>query len=172
MLQTLLTQSFHTTIEQSANTYQHGYFITFVRRQYSNYNIKQDEVIHWIKNIINDKDLKFYIFKVVNIGDPDHYDTVHYHCIVFSNKKPFMNSSKIKETSKSMKITINMKNIYNITGLLGYINDQHKILKIYTSNQLLKPDMRRVTQKLETKPILYFSFITLKIIRGRCYVPT
>ena len=167
-----LTQYIQTTIEQSANTYQHGYFITFVRRQYSHHIITKREVIQKIKQIMNNEDIEFYIFKVVNVGDSIHFNTIHYHCIVFSSKKSFMNSIQIDRMNKDSKTTINIKNIFNVTGALGYISDKHKILKIYTSNQLLKSDMRRAGQKLETKLILYFSLITLKIIRGRCYVPT
>ena len=124
MLQTL-TQSIQTTIEQSANTYQYGYFITFVKKQYSHHIITKREVLQKIKQIMNNEDIEFYVFKVVNVGDSIHFNTIHYHCIVFSSKKPFMNTIQLYRMNKDSKTTVNMKNIFNVTGALGYINDKH-----------------------------------------------
>lgn len=171
-MQTLLTQSFQTTIEQIADNYQYGYFITFVKKQYSHHIITKQEVIKKIKNIMNNDDIEFHIFKVVNVGDSVHFNTIHYHCVVFSNKQTFINAIILNRISKISETTINIKTIFNVTGALGYIRDKHNILKIYTNNQLLKSDIRKVGQKIETQITLYFLSITLKIIRGRHYTPT
>ena len=167
-----LTQSFQTTIEESTNNYQYGYFITFVRRQYSKHKVTKQEVMQKIKRIMSNKDIEIYIFKGVNIGDSKHFATIHYHCIVLSTKKPFVNAISLNRISKDSKTTINMKNIYNVTGVLGYIQDKHKILKIFTNNKLLKASLKTIRQKIVRKPNLYFSFIIIKIKRGRCYTPT
>lgn len=167
-----LTQSLQTTIEQSSINYQHGYFITFVKKQYSHHIVTKKEVMQKIKRIMNNEDIETYIFKVVNIGDSKHFGTIHYHCIVLSNRKPFISAISLDRIKKGSKTTINIKNIYNITGVLGYIKNKHKILKLFTNNKLLNVSLKTTRQKIKTKPNPFFSSIIIKIKRGKCYAPT
>ena len=170
MLQTL-TPSYIHIIEQAAKNYIYKYFITFVKKPYSNEEIDEKIIRKKIKVIVAREDMEFFIFKVINVGDAAHYNTIHYHCVVFANTRAFIPIKKLNKIYKKRDIVIHMKGIYNLYGLLGYIKDKHKILRVDTNNLLLKISIRTASSIIENEILMNFSLIALKIIRGKCYVP-
>lgn len=170
MSKTLSPSSKH-FIEQVSKDYEYGYFITFVKKQYSNHKVTLKEVKRKIRNIIGNHNIEFFIYKVKNIGDPDHYHTIHYHCAVFSNKESFTSMSVLKRTNKLSKTTINIKDIYFIPGLLGYISDKHKILKVFTNNTFLKSKYKTIINLIKYSNTFNMIDVVIKIKRSKRYVP-
>lgn len=146
--------------------------MTFVKKPYSNHVVTLKEVKKLINNTFPNHNMDYFIYEAVNVGDSKHHGTIHFHCIIFSNSKDAIGASSFKKFNKSSKTTINIKSIYYLPGVIGYIQDQHKVISTYTNNKLFKSKSKSINIQERVNYAFNIVISILKIIRSRRYVPT